>query len=96
MNLTLLNVCSVCDSEKEIDVRYNLYKPCKICSKKYHEKFYQSHKELLKEKQRQYFLQNPGKKKEYDARYYRKHRDIILEKKARLYLENKKQPQEIY
>ena len=81
-------MCPKCNIEKQIDIRYGLYKACKICVNKYHQKYYHNHRDSVIERTRQFQLNNPDKKKEYAQKHYQTHRDIILEKKrlARLKL----------
>ena len=82
MNLTILSVCKKCGTEKELDLRYNLYKPRIPCSKKHQQKYYQNHKEETKERVRLYISNNPNKRAEYSKRYYKKKKESSARNEA--------------
>ena len=89
MYLTVTNICAKCNIEKEIDIRYGLYKACKTCVKTYQQKYYENNRERILEQTKQYLKDNPDKKKIYDRRYYQTHRDILLEKQRQVRLQAK-------
>ena len=62
------NICRVCGSEKKYDYIKNIYKRCAPCNSRKVLRYYYNNRDILLEKNKNYYQNN----KEYFREYYRK------------------------
>ena len=62
------NICRVCGSEKKYDNIHNIYKRCAPCNSRKVLRYYYNNRDVLLEKNKNYYQNN----KEYFREYYRK------------------------
>lgn len=94
--------CSYCKQElldsdfyKDSSKVNGLDNRCKKCSRKYHKRYYLTHKEQLKEKRKEYIkdyrLSHREQHRQHVKKYYLSHRKQIIENRKQYHSKNKEE-----
>ena len=69
--------------------KYGVGSRCKSCWKKYSSGRYETHKEIIQEKQREYYQKNYNKLKRKQKEYYSANLDVCRKKRLKYYHDHK-------